>query len=148
MKKTIVEYLNLYPQTRLEPGSIALYAQLLSEECTVAEVRAAMNCLAKSCKYFPTVAEIIKSVREDRNARNERRRSPDYSGMTIEQMKARFKAEDDAREEKLKEELGTSVDFWGIFGTACKLKAGGRHAGSASDQGEQAGGDSCEAPSR
>lgn len=60
-RKEIVEiladYIEVYPGTKISGKGLVLYAENL-EEFDAASLRKAMNKLIRTCKFFPTIAEI------------------------------------------------------------------------------------------
>ena len=64
--RTLAPYLMAFPQSKINTGSLLVYARALSP-LSIAEVDAAMLKLMRTSKFFPTVAEIFEqaeSVRE------------------------------------------------------------------------------------
>lgn len=59
-------YIMLFPNCRLDASGIALYAKALGN-ISYEEIDAAMMKLLQTCKFYPTVAEIIETVRELRS---------------------------------------------------------------------------------
>ena len=63
--EVIKDYASIYPNFKLTPQALKMYARLL-QDCKVEKIRKAMDHCAKHNKYFPTVAEIreIAAIRE------------------------------------------------------------------------------------
>ena len=59
--KTLAPYLLAFPSCKANEGTLVIYARALSAY-NVGEINAAMFKLVKSCKFFPTIAEIGEQV--------------------------------------------------------------------------------------
>lgn len=54
-------YVALFPSCKLDAAGLGLYARAL-QELPAAAIEAAMNKLVKTCRFFPTVAEITQEA--------------------------------------------------------------------------------------
>ena len=59
--KKLTPYLTALPQSKINAGSLVVYARALSS-LSIAQIDAAMLKLMRTSKYFPTVAEIFEQV--------------------------------------------------------------------------------------
>ncbi|WP_196602102.1 hypothetical protein [Pectinatus frisingensis] len=59
--KTLTPYLAALPQSKINEGSLIVYARALST-LSIAQIDTAMLKLMRTSKYFPTVAEIFEQV--------------------------------------------------------------------------------------
>lgn len=59
--KTLTPYLMALPQSKINSGSLVVYAKALSS-LSITEIDAAMLKLMRTMKWFPTVAEIFEQV--------------------------------------------------------------------------------------
>lgn len=59
--KTLTPYLAALPQSKINEGSLIVYARALSP-LSIAQIDAAMLKLMRTSKYFPTIAEIFEQV--------------------------------------------------------------------------------------
>lgn len=59
--KALTPYLAALPQSKINEGSLIVYARALSS-LSIAQIDAAMLKLMRTSKYFPTVAEIFEQV--------------------------------------------------------------------------------------
>ena len=57
---TLTPYLMALPQSKINEGSLVIYARALSS-LSIAEIDAAMLKLMKTSKWFPTIAEIFEA---------------------------------------------------------------------------------------
>ena len=57
---TLTPYLMALPQSKINEGSLVIYAKALSS-LSIAEIDAAMLKLMKTSKWFPTIAEIFEA---------------------------------------------------------------------------------------
>ena len=57
---TLTPYLMALPQSKINEGSLVIYAKALSS-LSIAEIDAAMMKLMKTSKWFPTIAEIFEA---------------------------------------------------------------------------------------
>ena len=57
---TLTPYLMALPQSKINEGSLVIYARALSS-LSIAEIDAAMLKLMKTSKWFPTIAEILEA---------------------------------------------------------------------------------------
>lgn len=73
--KILTAFLKIYPSSRLDEQGIVMYLRLLSS-VSAAELQIAMQKIARNCKFFPSVAEIIQSVEQIRQALNPASRIP------------------------------------------------------------------------
>lgn len=64
--KTLMPYLMAFPQSKMNEGSLIVYARALSS-LTIAEIDAAMLKLMRTVKFFPTVAEIFEQADNVKN---------------------------------------------------------------------------------
>lgn len=60
--KLLTPYLTVYPSCKLEASGLMLYARAL-QDVPLDELDAAMVRLMRTSKFFPTVAEILESVK-------------------------------------------------------------------------------------
>ena len=58
---TLTPYLMAFPQSKMTPAGLAIYARALNSLST-AEINAAMLKLLRTCRFFPTVAEIFEQA--------------------------------------------------------------------------------------
>lgn len=63
---TLTPYLMALPQSKINAGSLVVYARALSS-LTIAEIDAAMLKLMRTVKFFPTVAEIFEQADNVKN---------------------------------------------------------------------------------
>jgi hypothetical protein len=63
--KLLTPYLTVYPACKLEASGLMLYARAL-QDVPLDELDAAMVRLMRTSKFFPTVAEILESVKTTR----------------------------------------------------------------------------------
>ena len=68
--KVIATYLTAYPQSKIEPTGLVLYAKAL-KDYSPSEIEAAMTKLLAVSKFFPSVSEIIEQVRNVRGIASE-----------------------------------------------------------------------------
>ena len=54
---TLTPYLMAFPQSKMNEGSLLIYARALSS-LSITEIDVAMLKLMQICKFFPSVAEI------------------------------------------------------------------------------------------
>ena len=59
--KILTPYRKMYPQSRIDVEGIAMYATFLSGY-SAAAISAAMAKLTLTCKFFPSVAEIVAAI--------------------------------------------------------------------------------------
>ena len=59
--KVIATYLTAYPQSKIEPTGLVLYAKALNDY-SLPEIEAAMTKLLAVSKFFPSVSEIIEQI--------------------------------------------------------------------------------------
>ena len=59
--KALAPYLLAWPQNKMNEASLAIYARALSN-LPLAEISAAMLRLLRTCKFFPSVAEIVEAA--------------------------------------------------------------------------------------
>ena len=59
--ETLTPYLLAFPQSKMTAEGLVIYAKALSSLST-AEINAAMLKLMRTCKFFPTVAEIFEQA--------------------------------------------------------------------------------------
>ena len=64
--KTLMPYLMAFPQSKMNEGSLIVYARALSS-ISVAEIDAAMLKLMRTVKFFPAVAEIFEQAGNIKN---------------------------------------------------------------------------------
>jgi Cu/Ag efflux pump CusA len=57
--QTLMPYLMAFPQSKMNEGSLIVYARALSS-LSIAEIDAAMLKLMRTVKFFPSVAEIFE----------------------------------------------------------------------------------------
>ena len=58
---TLTPYLLAFPQSKMTAEGLVIYAKALSS-LSIAEINAAMLKLMRTCKFFPTVAEIFEQA--------------------------------------------------------------------------------------
>ena len=58
---TLTPYLMAFPQSKLTKEGLVVYAKALSS-LSIAEINAAMLKLMRTCRFFPTVAEIFEQA--------------------------------------------------------------------------------------
>lgn len=58
---TLTPYIVAFPQSKMTAEGLVIYAKALSS-LSVAEINAAMLKLMRTCKFFPTVAEIFEQA--------------------------------------------------------------------------------------
>jgi hypothetical protein len=63
--KTLTPYLSAYPACKMKSSGLMVYARAL-QHIPLDELDAAMLKLMRTSKYFPTVAEILEAVRDQR----------------------------------------------------------------------------------
>ncbi len=59
--KVLTPYLAALPQSKINEGSLIIYAKALSD-LSIAQINAAMLKLMRTVKFFPTIAEIFEQV--------------------------------------------------------------------------------------
>lgn len=58
---TLTSYLMAFPQSKMNEGSLLIYARALSS-LSITEIDVAMLKLMQTCKFFPSVAEIFQAA--------------------------------------------------------------------------------------
>ena len=58
---TLTPYLMAFPQSKMNEGSLLIYARALSS-LSITEIDVAMLKLMQTCKFFPSVAEIFQAA--------------------------------------------------------------------------------------
>ena len=64
--KTLMPYLMAFPRSKMNEGSLIVYARALSS-LSVVEIDAAMLKLMRTVKFFPTIAEIFEQADNVKN---------------------------------------------------------------------------------
>lgn len=59
--QTLTPYLMAFPQNKMNEGSLLIYARALCS-LSISEIDAAMLKLMRTCKFFPSVAEIFQAA--------------------------------------------------------------------------------------
>lgn len=117
---TLTPYVVGFPQSKMTAESLVIYAKALSS-LSVAEINAAMLKLMRTCKFFPTVAEIFEEARVMKEFAEGRRLPTPDEAWAEAQKEVRTKHLHGGEWEFSCPEVKTAVERFGKF-ELCNLK--------------------------